>query len=217
MMRRLLSVPALLALLACSGKPQFTAELRPGQNLDAIRTMAFDPRQVAWVTEGQRPVQAESLKRLVQEALEARGWRLVEPEAADVWVDVIATRPNRGGEFRGSGNEGTGGHGGGRSGGGMRGGQGMGHDRGAGAHAAPSVGEGAPSQRGMAFEGFDPGGELTFTVQLLTRENIQTVWTGSVHLPPQKKGEMPDRRASMRDVVHQLLEPLPVGHVAEAN
>ena len=208
-MRRVFPAISLLALLACSGKPEFTYDVRPGAQVEALWTIAFDPREVAWVSEGQRPVRAESLKRLVQETLEARGFRLVAPEAADMWVDVIAMKPDKGEGSRGAGKPGAGGHGGGRSGGGksgggMRGGQGAERDR--TTHLAT---EAAPSQRVMAFEGFDPGGELTFTVQILARENVQTLWIGSVHLPPQKKDKQLDHEAVMRAVVHQLMQPLP--------
>jgi hypothetical protein len=133
-MRRLLPAISLLALLACSGKPEFTYDVRPGAQVEALRTIAFDPREVAWVSEGQRPARAESLKRLVQETLEAQGFRLVAPEAADMWVDVIAMKPDKGGGSRGTGKTGASAHGGGRwgggkSGGGMRGGQGAERDR----------------------------------------------------------------------------------------
>ena len=67
----------------------------------------------------------------------------------------------------------------------------------------------------MALEGFDPGGELTFMVQLRTRAVTQTLWTGSVYLPAQKEGAQPDRRVSMQSVVRQLLEPLPPSRALE--
>ncbi len=198
-MRRLLPSLSLLTLLACSAKPEFIYEARPDASLETYRTMAFDPRKVAWVLEGQHPVRAENLQRLVREALETRGFRQVEPEAADIWVDVITMMPNQGEASRGPAPEqgeggpgGAGGHGGGRGGGGRHGASGSG-----------------PIRHPMGLEGFDPSGELTFTVQILTRTNAQPLWTGTVHLPAQKKGEQPDRRVSMQGVVRQLLDPLP--------
>jgi len=213
-MRRLLPPLALLMFLACSAKPEFVYDARPGAALESFQTIAFDPRKMAWVMEGQRPVRSESMQRLVQDALEARGYRLVEPEAADIWVDFVAMAPARQSAPRGAGRGegGRGGHGeggrGGRGGGGMPGG-GMGPSGGMGPEG-PGGAEASQGPMGpMRAEGFDPGGELTLRVQLLGRANTQTLWTGSVHLPAQKRGERPEHRSSLREVVSQLLEPLP--------
>ena len=79
-------------------------------------------------------------------------------------------------------------------------------------------GEGAEASPGRSRQpiGFDPGGELTLRVQLLERASTQALWTGSVHLPAQKRGEQPDRRGSMREVVRRLLEPLPRSRATSA-
>lgn len=204
-MRRFLPPLALLTLLACSAKPEFTFEAHPGAALESFQTIAFDPRKMAWVMEGRRPVRSESMQRLVQEALEARGYRLVEPEAADIWVDFVAMAPAR------SNTPGGGRPSGGRMGAGGGMGPGGGRDRSTGMGPSGEGGEASPrpSRGPMGLEGFDPSGELTLRVQLLARANTQTLWTGSVHLPAQQRGERPDPRGSLREVVSQLLEPLP--------
>ena len=225
-MRSFLPVLALLTLLACSAKPEFTFEARPGATLESLQTIAFDPRKMAWVLEGQRPVRSEAMQRLVQEALEARGYRLVEPEAAEIWVDFVAMTPAKsdapsgGGQEPGGGRGGRGPSGGGMGGGGGRGpggamGSGGGMGRGGGMGQG---GEGAEASPGRSRHpmGFDPGGELTLRVQLLERASTQALWTGSVHLPAQKRGEQPDRRGSMREVVRRLLEPLPRSRATSA-
>lgn len=203
-MRRLLAMLSMLVLGACSHQPTFTYDVRPDAPVATFHTAAFDPRALAWLIEGQRPVQAESLKQQVRAGLEARGYRWVEPEAAELWVDVVALRPDKGGGSPGSGRSEHEGRGGGHSGGGMRGGKGAGRDHG----GSGSEGKGF-MQGGTVFPDLDPRQDLTITVQLLAKEHTQILWTGTLFRPGQKKSNPDGSNGHLPDLVEQLLGPVP--------
>lgn len=197
-MRRLVAVVSILASGACSRQPSFTYEATPGTQVSAFRTAAFDPRDLAWLVEGQRPVRAEALKPQVRACLEAQGYQWVEPSEADLWVDVVALRPVKGEEGRGMAPSGHEGRGRGRSGG-RRGNNGRDPDRGSTAQAG-----GSPASLDFAADQ-----ALTITVQLLARDPLQPLWTGSVYRPGQKKPAATGSAVTLPQLVQQLMSPVP--------
>jgi hypothetical protein len=209
MVRRPWSALPLAALLACSGQPKFLYEADPALRMAAFRTVAFDPRELIWTANGQRPVRTDLVRQQVQALLEGRGLRWVEAGAADLWVNVVAMRPERGGASHGNAKGHSAGQGGGR--GGMHGGQGGqgGRDRLSAAGGEAPVPEAPVSRRSGTFDEFDLADDLTITVRLLRREDERRVWVGSVFLPAAGKDQQIGRRNAVAEVVRQLLEPLP--------
>jgi hypothetical protein len=113
----------LLGMLAlgCAKGPSFSYDMPPDAALGRYRTVALDPRRdVLAPALGKRPVDPRAFQGLVKAALEAKGYRVVPPDAAELWVEVFVLAPEPG-EGRAAG------AGAGRKGGrGKRGGQGGG-------------------------------------------------------------------------------------------
>lgn len=186
-----LGLCSLLGLGACS-RPAFEYVVQADLAKWPDKTVALDPRaDVVYILEGKRPVDADAHRKAVMADLETRGFRLVPPGQASLWVDVWSLIPasaERGSEAATRSKGEGGGHG--KSGG--RGGE--------GSHRGGS---------GMALDAPRSGNlDLTLVVQFLERENLRLVWRGTGTLTL-KERIRPDGTLSPEAEVRRLLEPLP--------
>ena len=176
---------ALVLAPACAPSSPFAYSVEPGPALDRLRTVALDPRGLAWVLEGQRAVDPGEFRAPVAQELRGKGFRFVQADAAELWLDLIAMEPAsarpvpvaKEGEGEGRGRRGQGCRGGGRQG-----------------------GEAAVPMR-------HPSGGLTLIVKLVSCADEKTLWYGSVKIPAPKQGQGAQR--GPEDWVRQLLQPLP--------
>ena len=82
--------------MACTQRPTFTYQRTPGVAFEDLRRFALDPRRdLAWILEGQRTVPAPDYRAAAIRELQAKGFRLVEPDQADLWLEVIVAVPER--------------------------------------------------------------------------------------------------------------------------
>jgi len=187
-------------LLACARGPVFAYERAPGVALEDLRALALDPRQdMVWSIEGQRIVPAPDYRAAVIRELEARGFRLVAPDQAQVWLEVLVGVPERSGGGEAKEGGGRGGHE--KRGGGPGGGMG-GSGRGQGGGPKPG-GRAEPSYQALT------GGEATVVVKLLARTDQRTLWSGSGSFPTPDRQAPPGFQDSPEGRVHQLLAPYP--------
>ena len=188
--------------MACTQGPTFAYERTPEVEFENLRRFALDPRRdLVRIIEGQRTVPAPDYGAAAVRELQAKGFRLVEPEQADLWLDVIVAVPERSREGAPGDSGGKKGHGkrGGGSGGGM-GGEGRGPEGARGAGSRPEAGYGA-----------SPGGETTVIVKLLARTDQRTLWSGSGLFPAAGKGTPKGFQDTAEGRVQQLLAPCPGG------
>jgi hypothetical protein len=195
-------LPLCLLLLlgpACSRGPSFAHEVTPGVSLDSFHTVALDTRRdLVWVVEGQRTLEAPAYREAVLRELEAKGLRAMDPDQADLWLEVIAMVPAREGAPGGMREGGGGGRrGGGMAAGGGRGG--LGGGRGAG--ALPGQAPRTPP--------VSTGGELTVVVKLLSRTDQRMVWFGSATFPAPERGDAPSPLDTPAGRMRRLMEPYP--------
>jgi hypothetical protein len=184
--------------LGCAKGPSFSYDVPPGVALERYHTVALDPRRDIMVpATGKRAVEPREFKGLVTAALEAKGFRVVPAEEAELWVDVFVLTPGQGeGRAAGAG----GGHKGGR---GKRGGLGEGGSGTARGGGLPPSGEHGPS-------GDQPLGsqELSVVVELVERQEGRMVWLGVLDLPRPEKGAELASAFLREQSVKQLLSPL---------
>lgn len=192
------SLPPLLALLlglACAPKePSFVYDVPPGPALAALGTVALDPRQQVWKLDGQYSADPWEFRQPVLEELRGKGYRFVPSGEAELWLDLIAFRPQQGGGGapRETGPQATGkGH----RGGGQNGNQGPGPG---GAPGGRMGAEGAASR---------PTGEVTLIVRLVSSRDEKVLWFASVAVPPGKPGP---GTVPPEVLIHRLLGPLPI-------
>jgi hypothetical protein len=186
-----------LLALGCAKGPRFSYDVPPGVALERYHTVALDPRRDIMVpATGKRSVDPREFKGLVTAALEAKGFRVVPPEEADLWVDVFVLAPGQG-EGR-AGVEGAGRKGGrgkrgalGESGSGVRGGG-----------STPPGGHGPSGELPLGSQ------ELSVVVELLERKDVRMVWLGVLELPRPKKGADQVSAFSREQNVQRLLSPL---------
>ena len=187
---------------ACTQGPTFAYERAPGVELEHLRRIALDPRRdLAWIIEGQRTVPAPDYRAAAIRELQAKGFRLLEPEQADLWLEVIVAVPERsreGGPGGGSGKKGHDKRSGGPGGG--KGGEGRGPEGARAAGNRPEPGYGA-----------SPSGEATVIVKLLARTDQRTLWSGSGLFPAADKGAPEGPRDTAEGRIRQLLAPCPGG------
>lgn len=90
----LVLMPLLMIALGCLPGPRFRYPIPPGGALKQARTLALDPRQPR-DSAGNRlhPVNAQECKELVAGELQAKGYRLVLTDQADLWVSIRALVP----------------------------------------------------------------------------------------------------------------------------
>ena len=193
-----LGLLGLLGGLACTQGPTFSYERAPGVAFEDHRRFALDPRRdLAWFLEGQRTVPAPDARAAAGQELQATGYRLVEPDQADLWLEVIVAVPERS-------REGAAGGGGGKKGhdkrGGGKGGEGRGPEGARGAGSRPEAGYAA-----------SPAGESTVIVKLLARTDQRTLWSGSGLFPAADKGAPQRPQDTAEGRVQQLLAPCPGG------
>ncbi|NTW84876.1 MAG: hypothetical protein HGB30_01795 [Holophagaceae bacterium] len=185
---------------ACTQSPTFTYERSSGVALENLRRFALNPRRdLAWILEGQRTLPAPEYREAAVRELQAKGFQLVAPEQADVWVEVIVAVPERSpGGASGGGKKGHDKRGGG-SGKGM-GGEGRGSEGGRGTGSRPEAGPQA-----------SPDGEATVIVKLLARTDQRTLWSGSGLFPAADKGSPKGAPDTAEGRVQLLLAPCPGG------
>lgn len=188
--------------VGCS-RPSFSYDSRPGTAVEHFRDVALDPRKDFILgVENMHRVNAPEIQSQVVGALEAKGYRFVPADQAELWLDVVTL--SAGGSRHGSSNgtgkpEGRSGAGGGRGGRGSRGG-GMG---------------GRNQQEGGETASRDlsaPGGDLMIVVELVERTSTEMVWTGVLELPMPKSApkDQATTKGMIEAEVKQLLEPLPI-------
>lgn len=205
-----------LLILSCVGmgcsKPTFSYDARPGSAVEHFRNVALDPREdfILGVANMHR-VDAPVILGQVVAALEAKGYRFVPADQAELWLDVFTLA--KGGSRHGNSNEtgkpeGRSGAGGGRS---SRGSRGSGME---GGRAGRGGGERNPQEGGESSSRdlSAPGGDLMIVVELVERRNTEMVWTGVLELPMPKAA--PKAQASTKGMIEaevkHLLEPLPM-------
>ncbi len=195
----------------CS-RPSFSYDSRPGTEVGHFRDVALDPRKdFVLGVENMHPVNFPEIQSQVMGALEAKGYRFVPSDQAELWLDVFTLAA--GGSRHGNGNsningkpEGRGGAGGGRSG---RGSHGSAMEGGKGSMGGrnPQQGGETPSRDISA-----PGGDLLIVVELVERASTEMVWTGVLELPMPKSAST--TQTSSKEMigikVDQLLQPLPI-------
>lgn len=189
---------ALAALvLGCAKGPTFEYNKAPGVALERLRRVAWDPRKdVIWMVEGQRPTAAPEYRAAAVQELLAKGYWLVEPEAADLWLKVIVLVPDR---SRGEAPR-AGGGAKGRSGGGGHGSGG----RGGGGHRP----EGSGDSAGRPAQGHSSG-EVSVLVKLLARADQSSLWSGVATFPAPAKGTPVEPQDTPEGRMRRLLEPYP--------
>lgn len=162
--------------------------------MQKFETIAIDPRtDYTFIIEGKRPLRNPEVEGLVLGELQAKGYSLVPPDKADLWVNAVlliqAYQSNAGySNDHGSHGGGAGsGHGG------------MGH----GGHSSGlDVGShgGGPSHSG--------GADMTVLVQMVTRPSLERVWFGTGIIAPAKEASGRQSHHSISDTVKRLLGPL---------
>ncbi len=184
--------------MACTQRPTFTYQRTPGVAFEDLRRFALDPRRdLAWILEGQRTVPAPDYRAAAIRELQAKGFRLVEPDQADLWLEVIVAVPERS-------REGAPGDSGGKKGHGKRGGGMGGEGRG------PEGARGAGNRSEPGFQA-SPGGEATVIVKLLARSDQRALWSGSGLFPAADKGAPKGPQDTAEGRIQQLLTPCPGG------
>jgi len=179
---------SLLALGLGCGRPRLIYDVDASFRRGGYRSVAVDPRKDrVLIRDGLRPLNPTLPLQAALVELDARHYRRVPAEEADLWLTVSILMPGqpelRRAPDREGGGEGR--HGGGRG----RGGPGQG--------GAPS---GAHEGRGM--------GGLVLIVQMADRTSGHPVWQGELNLDPRDKGA-DGRPLSLEAAVHQLMQPLP--------
>lgn len=172
--------------LAC-GQPQFRYDTPPHPGLRGSAKIALDPRtDYLYLLEGKRQVRDPEVQRQVLAELQAKGYRMVPPAEADLWVTaflfISAGRPRTGAPApsRGSG----GGHGG---------------------HAAGFEGFGGHGDG--ASHG--TGSEMDVLVELLARPSMERAWFGMGEVRALQKGPEHPKDSPLGDTVKRLLDPFP--------
>jgi hypothetical protein len=82
-----------LAATACSG-PSFTYSGHPDVDLTRFRDVGLDPRKdIMVMLDGKRAVDIPEARTLVMAQLEAKGYRIVPPDQAQLWLEVFTLHP----------------------------------------------------------------------------------------------------------------------------
>jgi len=180
--------------LGCSHTPSFSYYTHPEFRELAGKGIALDPRKdMVWRIKGRDTILAPEYVTAVVQEFVARGYRMVDPAKADLWVDVIASVPERSDTGSQSTdmapNHGHGSHG-----------SGGGHDHSSQAHGSGST---PHSSHGGS------NGDLSVIVQVLSRNDLKVVWYGEGHFPPQKGGHDHGAASDSETQVHKLMEAYP--------
>jgi hypothetical protein len=192
-----------LSLLVLSGckEPRLSYDVRADLKAPGLEAVCLDPRtDLAVVLEGKRILNPGPVKELVMQALLDKGFRVVPPGQAAVWVNVLfltgASGRDRGAQSAKGGGPAMGDRG---SRGGMGGSGGSGSRRSRNEAGTPATGESS---------GAHGGGDLTVLVRLLHPGDAELLWLGQLVVQPRKSSGSATAR-SLEQEVADLLAPLP--------
>ena len=188
-----------LSTLGCA-KPHFVYDTPPGTLAQKYGTIALDPRMDRlFLIKGKRQLNDPETKDLVFAELQSKGYRLVPPDQAELWVGAYLFMESR--EQSHTESPGGGGH---TSGGGHGG---MNH----GGHSAAI--DGGTSHSGG--ESHSKGSGLSLLVELIARPTLERVWAGTGDLVSSEKAAHDHNPATedrahtiLKNTVKRLLEPL---------
>jgi hypothetical protein len=155
-------------------------------------------------------VNAPEIQSQVMAAIEAKGYRFVPSDQAELWLDVVTLAAGSTRHGNSAGNSGgRGGAGGGRSGRGSHGGGMEGGKGGMGGMGGRNQQEGGETPSRDVSAG---GGDLMIVVELVERTSTEMVWTGVLELPMPKSNpkSQPSSKGRIETEVDHLLGPLPV-------
>ena len=184
-----------LGALGCS-RPQFTYDVPSGIIPQKFKTIAIDPRtDRIFLIEGKRQLRDPEIQSLVRAGLQAKGYRLVAPDQADLWVNALllisSPRFNK---------ENSESHGNSHGGGSGLGHSAMGHGRYSG---------GSDSEGGHAGSTAHSGGsDMAVLVELVARISLERVWAGTGEVALSKDASGHHNHPPLSDTVGHLLEPL---------
>lgn len=195
MNRILLGAFFLLVGLGC-GRPQFTYDVPVGAPGRQYETVALDPRSdYIFILEGRRQLRDPEVQGLVLSELQAKGFRLVPPEQADLWVNALLLIQDSRLDGGPSANYGS------SHGGGFGQGRGGGH----GTHSSAAEAEGGHGS-GASHSG---GGGLAVLTELVARSSLERVWFGIGDVVPSPGDTGHHGNPPLPGTVKRLLEPLP--------
>ena len=189
-----------LSTLGCA-KPQFVYDTPPGTSAQKYGTIALDPRMDRlFLIKGKRQLNDPETKDLVLAELQSKGYRLVPPDQAELWVGAYLFMESR--EPSHTESPGGGGH---SSGGGHGG---MNH----GGHSAVSDWGSSHSDG----ESHSKGSGLSLLVELIARPTQERVWAGSGDLVSSEQAPVHHNPAvenqghtQLENTLKRLLVPLP--------
>lgn len=178
----LLPLAALVLTLGCTHEPSFVYDVAPGTALASLATVAPNPRQQVWQLDGQYSAEPWEFREPVLQELRAKGFVLVRPETADLWLDLVAFRPalSRAQDPQEPLNRG----------------------RYAGSPDGRKSGEGNPRPSSRSVS----SGPVTLIVRLVSSRDEKVLWYGSVVMPDTKPGP---GKPLPEEMVRRLLQPLP--------
>jgi hypothetical protein len=175
--------------LGCSKQPTLSYSARPNTPIERFRDVALDPREdLIIAVEGMRPVGGTEIKAQVIAELQAKGYRVVPSDQAELWVDVWTLTPGGLEHMRpmsGYGRQSKSLHAGGGS--------------------VPFEGDNRP-------RGNTTASKLMVIVQLVERSSTDMVWSGTLDLPLPKPNPKDPGNAThelITDQVKQLLGLIP--------
>lgn len=184
-----------LGVIGCS-KPLFIYDVPPGTSALKFETVALDPRtDRIFLIEGKRQLRDLEVQSLVLAELQAKGYRLVAPDQADLWVNALLLINSHvfSKEYSGS-------HGNSHGGGSGLGHGGMGH----GGHSGGSDADG--DHGGSATH--SGGSDMAVLVELVARVSLERVWAGTGEVAPSKGASGHHEHQPLSGTVGHLLESL---------